>query len=82
MQFEVKLASITISLRERMRFYKLRVTPNATNIASTFNERFKPEVIPELNDPFGIEWIHESLPDDTYLVGDKVPSFITTSSHR
>ncbi|KAF8555987.1 actin-like ATPase domain-containing protein [Imleria badia] len=69
--FDVKLASITVSLRERMRFYKLRVTPNATSIASTFNEQFKPEIIPELNDPFQVDWIHKPLPDDAYLVGDK-----------
>ncbi|KAG8220978.1 hypothetical protein J3R82DRAFT_2484 [Butyriboletus roseoflavus] len=69
--FEVKLASITTSLRERMRFYKLRVTPNATNIASTFNEQFKPEIIPEQNDPFWVDWIHEPLSDDACLVGDK-----------
>ncbi|KAI9464248.1 hypothetical protein HD554DRAFT_1286387 [Boletus coccyginus] len=68
--FEVKLASIVVSLRERMRFYKLRVTPNATSIASTFNERFKPEIIPEQNDPFWVDWIHEPLAD-AYLVGDK-----------
>lgn len=63
-----------------MRFYKLRVTPNATSIASTFNEQFKPETIPEQNDPFRVDWIHEPLPDDVYLVGDKVLSFIITST--
>ncbi|KAG9313025.1 hypothetical protein JVU11DRAFT_6464 [Chiua virens] len=69
--FEVKLASITVSLRERMRFYKLRITPNATNIASTFNEQFKPEIIPEQNDPFWVDWIHQPLLGDAYLVGEK-----------
>ncbi|KAF8141563.1 hypothetical protein EV363DRAFT_1308450 [Boletus edulis] len=69
--FEVKLSSITVSLRERMRFYKLRVTPNATSIASTFNEQFKPEIIPEYNDLFQVDWIHEPSPEDVYLVGDK-----------
>ncbi|KIJ20923.1 hypothetical protein PAXINDRAFT_95903 [Paxillus involutus ATCC 200175] len=69
--FEVKLASIIVSLRERMRFYKLRVTPHATSIASTFNERFKPEIIPEYNDPFQVEWIHEPLSDNTCLIGEE-----------
>lgn len=64
-----------------MRFYKLRVTPNATSIASTFNEQFKPEIIPEQNDPFRVDWIHEPLSDDAYLVGDKVLSFIASSAH-
>ncbi|KAI6164647.1 hypothetical protein EDD17DRAFT_1561775 [Pisolithus thermaeus] len=68
--FEEKLASITVSLRERMRFYKLRVTQNATSIASTFNEQFRPEIIPEANDPFRVEWIHE--PDKEYLIGEQV----------
>ncbi|KAG6329925.1 hypothetical protein ID866_9164, partial [Astraeus odoratus] len=65
--FEVKVASIAVSLRERMRFYLLRVTPNATSIASTFNEQFKPEIIPEANDPFRVDWIHEALPENEYL---------------
>lgn len=53
-----------------MRFYKLRVTPNAANIASTFNDQFKPEIIPEANDPFRVDWISESSEDT--LVGDVV----------
>lgn len=63
-----------------MRFYKLRVTPNATSIASTFNEQFKPEIIPEQNDPFWVDWIHKTSSDDVYLIGDKVPLFIATST--
>jgi actin-related protein 8 len=53
-----------------MRFYKLRVTPNATKIASTFNEQFKPEKIPEHND-YQTEWIDSSCPDEI-LIGEKV----------
>ncbi|KAI0923712.1 hypothetical protein AcV5_009185 [Taiwanofungus camphoratus] len=68
--FDMKVAAITISLRDRMRFYKLRVTPNAASIASTFNEQFVPEAIPEINDPFRIDWIQKA-PDDDYLVGEK-----------
>ncbi|KAF9482571.1 actin-related protein [Pholiota conissans] len=67
--FNAKLSSITVSLRDRMRFYKLRVTPNATKIASTFNEQFKPERIAEHND-YQTEWIDSSCPDDI-LVGEK-----------
>ncbi|KIM58979.1 hypothetical protein SCLCIDRAFT_16606 [Scleroderma citrinum Foug A] len=67
--FEVKLAFITVSLRERMKFYKLRVTQNATSIASTFNEQFRPEIIPEANDPFRVDWVLE--PDKEYLVGEQ-----------
>jgi actin-related protein 8 len=65
------VSSTTVSLRERMRFYKLRVTQNATSIASTFNESFKPEVIPETTDPYNIDWITESNEDDV-IIGEKV----------
>ncbi len=54
-----------------MRFYKLRVTTNAANIASTFNEQFKPEIIPENVDPFRVNWITTPSKED-YLVGEKV----------
>ena len=52
-----------------MRFYKLRVTPDAARIATSFNEQFKPEVIPEANDPYYVDWIHSS--DEPYHVGEK-----------
>jgi hypothetical protein len=53
-----------------MRFYKLRVTPNATKIASTFNEQFKPEKIAEHND-YQTEWIDGKENDQVYF-GDDV----------
>ncbi|KAF8159517.1 actin-related protein [Crassisporium funariophilum] len=67
--FHAKLAAITVSLRDRMRFYKLRVTPNATKIASTFNEQFRPEQIPEHND-YQTDWIDESCSEEI-LIGEK-----------
>ncbi|KAJ6515082.1 hypothetical protein C8R47DRAFT_1089959 [Mycena vitilis] len=66
--FDEKIAEVTISLRDRMRFYKLRVTPNAANVASTFNEQFQPEIIAEHNDPYQLEWIKDGA---DVLVGDK-----------
>ena len=54
-----------------MRFYKLRVTANAAAVASTFNEQFKSETIPEANDPFRVDWIMNT-PEEDYLVGEKV----------
>ncbi|KAF8074975.1 hypothetical protein FPV67DRAFT_1575252 [Lyophyllum atratum] len=68
--FADKIAAITVSLRDRMRFYKLRVTPNATAIASTFNEQFKPEIIAEYNDPFRVDWTENMSSEDAYF-GDK-----------
>ena len=53
-----------------MRFYKLRITPNATKIASTFNEQFQPERISEHND-YEQEWIDGTKTDAT-LVGEQV----------
>ena len=54
-----------------MRFYKLRVTPDAANKASMFNEQIKPEIIAEENDPFRTQWILESKGDE-FMVGEKV----------
>ncbi|KAF9054519.1 hypothetical protein BJ165DRAFT_1439484 [Panaeolus papilionaceus] len=67
--FETKLSTITSSLRDRMKFYKLRVTPNAQKTSSTFNEQFKPERIAEHND-YQTDWIDSSCPDDV-LIGEK-----------
>ncbi|KZP09887.1 actin-like ATPase domain-containing protein [Athelia psychrophila] len=68
--FDAKLASITVSLRDRMRFYKLRVTQNAAHIASTFNDQWKPELIQDYNDPYRVDWIRDDAED--VLVGEKV----------
>jgi actin-related protein 8 len=62
-----------------MRFYKLRVTPNVGNIASTFNAQFEPEIIQEQNDPFRVDWITEPSDSHEILVGDKVILFKTIS---
>ncbi|KAF7308844.1 Actin-related protein 8 [Mycena kentingensis (nom. inval.)] len=67
-EFLEKIEEITSSLRDRMRFYQLRVTANADSVAGTFNSQFEPEVIPEHNDPYQVEWIKEG-PD--VLVGEK-----------
>jgi len=71
-QFDVKIAAITTSLRDRMRFYKLKVTPNAANITSTFNKQFIPEIIQDHNDPFNVDWITDPSDSDEVFVGEKV----------
>ncbi|KAG6857474.1 hypothetical protein H0H87_003541 [Tephrocybe sp. NHM501043] len=71
--FDDKIAAITVSLRDRMRFYKLRVTPNATSIASSFNAQFKPEIISDYNDPFRVEWTENVSDEDVYF-GEKALS--------
>lgn len=65
--FDVKLAITTVSLRDRMRFYKLRVAANAATIASTFNEQFKREII--TSDPNSVDWIDDTCQDQV-IVGE------------
>ncbi|KAF5350283.1 hypothetical protein D9758_007801 [Tetrapyrgos nigripes] len=69
--FEEKIAAITVSLRDRMRFYKLRVSRNAANIVSTYNGSFKPEIIAEHNDPYRVDWIDGPTANEDVLVGEK-----------
>ena len=61
-----------MSLRDRMRYYKLRVTANAAQIASQFNEHFKAETVTELTDIARVKWIQETPRDDSPLIGDDV----------
>ena len=70
-QFDEKIEVIQVSLRDRMRFYKLRVTPDAGIKAASFNEQLKPELIPEQNDPFCVDWIND-IGAESYYVGEKV----------
>ncbi|KAH8116481.1 actin-like ATPase domain-containing protein [Phellopilus nigrolimitatus] len=63
---EGKIAAITTSLRDRMRFYKLRVVPNASRVATTFNEQMKGE---ETINP---EIVMQDVPEDEILVGKRV----------
>jgi len=53
-----------------MKFYGLRITRNATSVATAFNESFKPEIIPDSADPYKIDWITEA--NEEVLVGEKV----------
>ncbi|THU81080.1 actin-like ATPase domain-containing protein [Dendrothele bispora CBS 962.96] len=69
--FEEKIAAITMSLRDRMRFYKLRVSRNAGSIASTYNDSRKPEIIAEHNDPYRIDWIDGPNANEDVLVGEQ-----------
>lgn len=53
-----------------MKFYRQRVTQNASSVASAFNESFKPEIIPDSADPYRVDWIMEAK-EEVY-VGEKV----------
>ncbi|KAI5123511.1 hypothetical protein M0805_006671 [Coniferiporia weirii] len=63
---EAKIGAITTSLRDRMRFYKLRVVPNASRVATMFNEQMKGE---ETTTPGAS---HRTAPQDEVLVGERV----------
>jgi actin-related protein 8 len=62
---------MTGSLKERMRFFKLRTVHNAPLISVTFNKQFQPEIIPAQNDPFQIEWIDSTCTEEVF-VGEAV----------
>ena len=69
-----------MSLRDRMRFYKLRMTPDAAIKAAAFNEQLKPELIPEQNDPFRVDWIYD-IATEPYYVGEKVRQTVPKWNH-
>ena len=55
-------------LRGRMDFYKLRIAPDASSKASTFNAQCQAEILP--NDASPIDFIYESEKD--VLIGEEV----------
>lgn len=68
---EAKIASIATSLRDRMRFYKLKVTGNAAQMATSFNEQFQPERV-EDDRKQRRDWILKPTRADDVLVGIRV----------
>lgn len=70
-QFDQKLAALQISLRDRMRFYKLAVEPQGSQIAATFNHTRAPDVVPENDDPEYLR-VKESLRTKDTLIGEEV----------
>lgn len=66
---EAKIASIATSLRDRMRFYKLKVKGNAAQVATSFNEQFQPESV-EDDRKHRRNWILKK-PDEDVLVGKR-----------
>jgi actin-related protein 8 len=63
-----------------MRFYKLRVTPKAASIATTFNEQFQPDIIPQNNDPYRFDWIQRPV-EEVYIGENVKASRLRDSSH-
>lgn len=59
-EFEKLKSQIQQSFKERMRYYKRKIQPNAREQVISFNKGSKPQVIDEKNDPERIEWITNS----------------------
>ncbi|THH11839.1 hypothetical protein EW145_g366 [Phellinidium pouzarii] len=66
LRVDAKIAAITMSLRDRMRFYKLRVVPNASRAAMLFNEQMEGEETKSTDIP------QQAPPQDEILVGERV----------
>ena len=65
-KIENSIAPLVSALRDRMRFYKLRVVPNAPKVASSFNEQMVGEESPSPDAAFEAEGAGD------VLVGEKV----------
>lgn len=61
-----------------MRFYKLAVEPQGSQIAATFNHTHTPDLVPETDDPEYLR-VKESLREKDTLVGEDVRSSIYCS---
>jgi hypothetical protein len=56
-----------------MRFYKLRAIPNGSEQAASYNAKVVPEIIPERNDAYKVDWLDPSS-DTPILIGSQVRS--------
>ena len=56
LSLDPKIEAIRTGFKSRMRDYKLRQAPNGQLQAQAYNETVDPDIIPELNDPFKIDW--------------------------
>lgn len=59
-QYDEQKAAIQHDFKERMRYYKRKMIPNAHDSVVNFNSRVEPEIIPEHNDLHRVEWIQKS----------------------
>ena len=65
------LKELEADIKFRMRLAKMRVTPNAHSQVRQFNIQSIPEIIPDHNDPYKIEWTTANN-KEKYFVGLKV----------
>lgn len=76
-KFKAALDGVAHALRERMRFYKLRISSSALGQCQSFNsdDINKPESIQDHNDPGRVEWLPRSgssLDTGDVVVGDAI----------
>lgn len=73
-KFKPALDGVAHALRERMRFYKLRISSSALAQCQTFNsdENNEPEIIHDHNDPGRIDWLPRVKSSPDVAVGDDV----------
>lgn len=71
-QLSTKIEVLRSDLKNIMRNLKLRPVTNAKQQASNYNASVKPEVVPEHNDVFAVEWIDSKAKDmGDVVVGEK-----------
>jgi actin-related protein 8 len=66
-----RVTAIRTALRGRMRFYKLRASPQGSQQAASYNENVQVQNIPDHNDPYRIDWLEMEKEEDV-IIGNKV----------
>ena len=70
---DANIEILRTQFRARMRDYKLRQPPNGQGQASAYNETSAPDIIPELNDPYKIDWTDlAEVQNPNFLIGQEV----------
>lgn len=72
--FDAVKSVVTKDFKARMRYYKRRMLPNSRESAASFNEKQKPEAVPEGYDPSKKVWIEKDDPDlktRQYIAGNE-----------
>ncbi|OUM66870.1 hypothetical protein PIROE2DRAFT_59126 [Piromyces sp. E2] len=65
------IKKLETDIKFRMRLAKMRVTPNAHSQVQQYNIQSIPEIIPDHNDPYKIEWTTTDN-HEKYFVGLKI----------
>ncbi|CAN6634774.1 actin-like protein Arp8p [Trichomonascus vanleenenianus] len=80
--FEQSRKVVQDDLITRMRFYKRRILPSSSNMATNFNARTVPEEIPDHNDPYRVEWTDVSDGGKRYYTGTQAVHIPPNSSPK